>query len=786
MKPMNRLAGWWRHAALAGLVTGLLASPHLAAPPGWAACSLAATLALAALGRDLLASPDRTRGLALCGWLACLCAVGAIGGIGIGSVRMAAIDGGAFDGPVGAVVRLRGFVDAVPRRSFGEVRVPLATPEGKLMLVAREPVGPLPVGSGVEIRGRLATPDPFHRGELERLGASLELQADDLELTDEERGGLVGSLDRIRARAETGLEAGMDEDQSALARGFVLGEDDLIEPQTRAAFKRSGLAHLLAVSGQNVMLLAILAGVILGAFGVRLRSRLILTLVLIAIYVPVAGAGPSIQRAGVIGAAGILSTLAGRPSDRAYLALLAGAVTLIINPRFGADVGWQLSFAAVIGIMLWAAPLRALLLPPFARRLPERIASPLAEGAGLTIAATVATAPLMAHYFEQLSLAAIPANLIVLVAIAPVMWIGMVIGLLAQLPGLPLDPLGAVEGALIDFVARVADAFAAPAWAQTKLPLPASTAVFGAYVGVVLLVGAALAGGRRRRGLSVPRRLLLTASLLGLLLLVDAALAPKSAQRRPAASLRITELDVGQGDATLLQPPRGAPILVDGGPPGEAAADALRALGIDRLRAVFVTHDQLDHAGGLFAVMASIRVDELVHARPAPELEAAARGAGVRVRSTAEGSSFDFGRLDLDVLWPPREPVAAASDPNLDSLVMVARFGGYDALLTGDAEEEATHLDPGPIDVIKVAHHGSDDAGLGSLLDRSVPRVALIGVGAGNGYGHPTDATMATLAEHGVCALRTDVDGASTVELGPERVRAWTATGDLPADRSGC
>ena len=112
---------------------------------------------------------------------------------------------------------------------------------------------------------------------------------------------------------------------------------------------------------------------------------------------------------------------------------------------------------------------------------------------------------------------------------------------------------------------------------------------------------------------------------------------------------------------------------------------------------------------------------------------------------------------------------APAADPNLDSLVMVARFGGYDALLTGDAEEEATHLDPGPIDVLKVAHHGSDDAGLGALLDESVPRVALIGVGAGNTYGHPTDATMATLAEHGVCVLRTDLDGASTVELGPGR-----------------
>ena len=107
-------------------------------------------------------------------------------------------------------------------------------------------------------------------------------------------------------------------------------------------------------------------------------------------------------------------------------------------------------------------------------------------------------------------------------------------------------------------------------------------------------------------------------------------------------------------------------------------------------------------------------------------------------------------------------------------------------LLTGDAEAEATHLDPGPFDVLKVAHHGSEDAGLDALLDRSVPRVALIEVGAGNTYGHPTDATLTTLAEHGVCTLRTDLDGDLTVALGPGGITAETSRGDGLAGRPGC
>ena len=132
-------------------------------------------------------------------------------------------------------------------------------------------------------------------------------------------------------------------------------------------------------------------------------------------------------------------------------------------------------------------------------------------------------------------------------------------------------------------------------------------------------------------------------------------------------------------------------------------------------------------------------MDEVVVGRRSPRLEAAARAAGSRVTGVAEGSSMNLGRVRIDVLWPPWDHVAnPIAEANDDSLILAVRFGGFDALITGDAEAEATHLDPGPFDVLKVAHHGSDDSGLPTLLDRSVPRVALIGVGADNGYGHPT------------------------------------------------
>ncbi|HEU4600232.1 MAG TPA: ComEC/Rec2 family competence protein, partial [Solirubrobacterales bacterium] len=204
----------------------------------------------------------------------------------------------------------------------------------------------------------------------------------------------------IRQRASEALGRGAPPREAELARGFVLGEDEGIDARTKEDFRRSGLSHLLAVSGENVTLLGLLAMPLLGAVGIPLRERLLWVLALIAVYVPVAGAGPSVQRAAVMGAAGLLATLRGRRSSRLYALLLAALVTLAVAPGVAADVGWQLSFAAVLGILLLASPLAAAIRARLGSG-PWRRA--LAEGLAVTVAATLATAPLIAFHFEELS-----------------------------------------------------------------------------------------------------------------------------------------------------------------------------------------------------------------------------------------------------------------------------------------------------------------------------------------------------------------------------------------------
>src|SRR6188472_2862966 len=244
----------------------------------------------------------------------------------------------------------------------------------------------------------------------------------------------------VRARAEAALGRGMPAREAELARGFVLGEDEAVDAGTVEDFRRAGLSHLLAVSGQNVALLALLAMPLLAALGIPLRARLLWILGAIVVYVPLAGAGPSILRAGVMGGIGILATLAGRRGSRLYALAVAAIVTLALDPAIGADVGWQLSFAAVLGILALASPLRVAI----ARRIGAGgWRGSLAEGAAVTIAATLATAPLIAFHFEAVSTMTLVANLLALPAVAPAMWLGMLSAAAGQVPGFPVGLLNA-------------------------------------------------------------------------------------------------------------------------------------------------------------------------------------------------------------------------------------------------------------------------------------------------------------------------------------------------------
>jgi competence protein ComEC len=742
-----------RHLLLAGLVAGMLAGPRSSAVAG---VLVAVSLLVAARA---VAAERRAFAAALGAGLAVAVLLGAV----VARERLRSLDRTAL-GPQPSFA-VRGFaVDPARTRAFGVRVVPVRLAGGvgageRVLVRSREGAESIGVGDEVVARGELRALRPFEAFERRR-GVHAVLEAERVERTGVRRRSV---LDDVRRRAERALGAGLPPEQAALARGMVLGQDHALPDDLRDAFRASGLAHLVAASGQNVMLLAALAIAVATASGAMLRTRLAFALAAVVLYVPLAGAGPSIQRAGVMGAAGLVAALAGRPASRWYALLLAAAATLALNPRAAEDPGWQLSFAAVVAILALHRRLRDALV---SRGSPRG----LAEAAALTTAATAGTAPLLALHFEQVSLVSLPANVLAAPAVAPVMWLGAV----AATVGAPLaEAVNLLAAPLLAYLAWLGRSAAALPHASVPVGLPGPLAVVAAYAAmgagflVARRVGRAVAAGGRRSG---PFGIALGAAAVALV----AAAVVERARPEPPRGFALSVLDVGQGDATLLQHGTNA-ILVDTGPPGAGIVGKLRAAGVRRLDAILITHSSRDHEGGLDEVLRALPAGLVVDGRQTAEERTAdddgGEGGGARFEGLPErvpravpeaGQVIRAGPLALEILWPPpgRD---RAGDPNATATVALARDGPTTALLTADAESPVTlPLDLPDVDVLKVAHHGSEDEGLPQLLERVRPEVAVIPVGR-NTYGHPAPSTLAALREV-PDVRRTDEDG--TVRIG--------------------
>lgn len=723
----TRLAAHPRHLVLAALAAGLLAGAHqpLALP------------ALVALG--VLAARKTP--------VALVVALAATGGGVAGHERMRSLEQTALRPFFGHVVRERPtLLEPARDARYGRASA-MALVRGEPVLL-RAPrrsgwVAARP-GTVLRARGTLRPPDEFAR----RRGAHAMLTAETVAVTTERRGGPRGAVDAVRERAQAALALPLPPPQAGLLRGMVLGQDALPEG-LRDDFRASGLSHLVAASGQNVMLLAALAMACGSALALGLRARLGLVLGLIALYVPLAGAGPSIQRAGVMGAAGVVAAMAGRPASRWYAVLLAALVTLALDPRAVGDPGWQMSFAAVVAILAlcrrWSDALRR-----------RRVPGGLAEASALAAAATLATAPIVAWHFDRVSLVSLPANVLAAPAVAPVMWLGMAAAAVGQVvPSLAVAPV-AIAAYPLGYLTALAHAAA---------HTPAATVAASPWLVVAVSVSLVAVGVSRRARRVAPALAVIAVAL---------AIALRPAPLEAPTGLRVTFLDVGQGDATLVQD-RHAAVLVDTGPADGDVVARLRRAAVRRLDALVVTHAQADHQGGAVAVLRALPVGLVVDGRDGvrsadgDRFAAEARRRGVRLIAPDAGQVLRAGDLELRVLHPRREPRAlhAAADPNERAVVALVRHGAAQVLLTADAESEVlSTLDLPDVDVMKVSHHGSADPGLPALLGRVRPAIAVISVGARNRYGHPAPATIRALAGAVPRVYRTDRDGSVRVDAG--------------------
>lgn len=743
------------HLLVGALCAGLAASLVVRSPE--------VIFAVAAGALGLAAVPAAGSRVAL------LAAALALAGIWWGSVRLAALDRSVLEDEIGRAALVRAEVIGPSRTSEFATRAPVRVLSfGRAKVVERAqldlPRGRSPPqGAVLELVASVARPRGpdedggfDEAGYLRRQGIHVVLRADTYRVVGH-RGGVGAVADRLRAGVLRSLAAAPEGERRAVLAGVVLGEDSGLERDLRDSFRASGLYHLLAVSGQNVAY--VVAGAILLAWTLGLPRRVgeAGALFAIAAYVLAVGWQPSVVRAGVAGALASLAWLASRPRDRWYFLLAGAAVLLAWNPYGLLDPGFQLSFAAVASIFV--------LVPRIERALDGYpVPRWVTAGLAVSLACGVATAPILLVDFGAIPLYSILANALAAPVVAPLLGLALAAATLH-----PFLPEAAAAIAWADGWLAAYLAFCA----RTVGGLPHAQATSTAAVG---LVGGALALGAFVVRVRAPglRR---TAALAGVALaLVVAWRSVPSGPAPPPTGLRLTVLDVGQGDAILLQVPEGA-VLVDEGPPEADVADQLEELGVDRLAALVLTHPERDHVGGAADVLERIPVEAVIDPRIPAQSEdetralAAARERGVPVLTARAGSEYRIGSLRLRVLWPDGDP-PAGGNPNDSAIVLLASYGTVDALLTADAEGAVTvPIRPPPVEILKVAHHGSDDPRLRELLELLRPRLAVVSVGSENDYGHPTPATMAVLeGVPGLAVDRTDEDGRVTIETDGVRI----------------
>jgi len=537
-----------------------------------------------------------------------------------------------------------------------------------------------------------------------------------------------------------------------LLPGLVIGDTSRLDPALSEEFRATGLTHLVAVSGANV---AIVLGVVLFAArwcraGPRL-SALICAVALVG-FVVLARPSPSVVRAAAMGAVGLLALAAGR--TRSATPALAAAVIagLLIDPALSVDAGFALSVLATGALVLlaprWRDGLRT-------RGVPAGVAEALAVPA----AAQVACGPVIVALSGEVSLVAVPANLLAVPAVAPATLLGVgsaVVSplwpdcaeLLAWLASWPARWLVAIA----DFGASV------PVGA---VPWPSGFAGGLAFVVLTVLV---LVASRW----PALRKLVVVAALA---VVVGAVPVRWVASGWPPAGAVVVVCDVGQGDAVVLPLGPAEAVVVDAGADPVAVDGCLHRLGIHTVSSLVITHFHVDHIGGIAGVLRDRRVAGIVipvFNEPASGERAvreAAAGEAIAVTEAGPGWAFVRGWLDLRLIGPSRPLTGTRSDPNNNSLLLRAESRGVSVLLVGDAEAEEQHamlteVDPTSLraQVLKVAHHGSSYQDP-ELLDTIDPVVALVSVGVDNPYGHPNASLLARLARDGAKVLRTDIDG---------------------------
>lgn len=574
--------------------------------------------------------------------------------------------------------------------------------------------------------------------------AALVVIKDDIEIqTQPSRWASALGAIRLGLRSFSG-----DGNAGALIPGMVLGDTSKQSVEFKNSMRRSGLTHLVAVSGANFALVSAFVLWMMQFLFARMKFRLSATAISLIAFIALVRPSPSVLRAAAMAA--VLLVAQGTKKGRDSLPALgfAMAAVVVVDPWQARDAGFALSVLATAGLLLFA--------PVIIEKLSIHLPGKLAQALAPPIAATVFCSPIIVALSGYLAPMSVIANLLAAPFVAPITIVGFIAALFS-----PFAPL--VSTVLIWFIRFPAEAIALIAhWAST---FPVLTLRTG-KIGFLIIAGFILASWLFKKWFKhiIVFTLIILTSITWI-------------QRWPGGDWQVANCDIGQGDSMVINLGNHQGIVIDVGPDAVAEDRCLKALGINEIPLLILSHFHADHVAGLTGAIKNRAVGQVwVSVNSAPLTESAKAQAalkGVEMIKAVRGMSARVGPLTIRVLWPTlsatsfEEMPGDGSQINNSSIATLITSDAFSLFAGGDLEppvQEILVKDVGPVDIYKVSHHGSRYQDL-AFMRALHPRISIISVGAGNTYGHPAVQTLEALARLGSEVLRTDIDGAIAVQV---------------------
>ena len=582
-------------------------------------------------------------------------------------------------------------------------------------------------------------------------------------------------VNNFKEKTKKALRDNLDEDLAELCIGILIGDRGNLEDKIEEDFKKSNLTHMLAVSGSHFVYIISCIKYLEKVFKWRNFNN-VLTIIIIILFMELTGNTASVVRSGIMAIMLILAKVFHRKSDVWTNMAVSVIASLVYNPYTIFDIGFELSYGGVMGIVIFYDKVKAGIERTFLKRFKKRkILQYIEEGASVTISANLVIIPIMMYNFNTISFSFIISNLLAGGLLGIIVILGFLLVFLSLMLGKTLSIFFYILNFLLKALTKIAEVCSKLPFSYIYVPTPK---ILGIFIFYYYLFRYMLRKSVRFNNMKV------RAVILVLIIIFNLGYPILSSKR---IGLEINFIDVGQGDCTLIRA-NGKSILVDaGGSKDEKSFDVgkntvfpyLLDRGIVSLDYVIVSHFDSDHCQGFNFILKNMKVKTAIICNIGQESEEynhfviLAKENKTKIRYVQKGSIIKLGKNKIiEILYPDKNEKINDNAKNNNAIVFKLTWNKFSMLFTGDIEEKAERKilemyknkeEKLKSNILKVAHHGSKSSTMQEFLEIVKPSLALIGVGENNNFGHPNDMVLNGLEQSGCKTYRTDMLGEITI-----------------------